>query len=125
MNNDPHPKMSQSRFPDGFRLLNGSREYVTYIEHSSLRVWYDDTPRAFEPHFHSAVEIIMPLRGEVVYTVSEFSYHVQADEVLIIPPNWEHSLTMRQGSARYLFLFEPEAIFSMRDMPLIEELLRM
>ena len=113
---------SHSRFPDGFRILKGEREYVTYIENSSLRVWYADTPWSYEPHFHSAVEIIMPIRGEVVYTVSDFSYRVQADEVLIIPANWEHSLTMGEGSARYLFLFEPDTILAMRDMPLIEDL---
>ncbi len=114
---------SRSRFPDGFRILKGEREYVTYIENSSLRVWYADTPWSFETHYHSAVEIIMPIRGEVEYTVSEFSYRVQADEVLIIPANWEHSLSMGEGSARYLFLFEPDVIFSMRDMPLIDDLL--
>ena len=31
--------MSRSRFPDGFRIMQGQQEYVTYIEHSSLRVW--------------------------------------------------------------------------------------
>ena len=30
--------MSRSRFPDGFRILKGNQEFVTYIEHSSLRV---------------------------------------------------------------------------------------
>lgn len=116
--------MKRSRFPDGFRILKGSQEYVTYIEHSSLRVWYSDVPWQYESHYHSAVEIIIPIRGEVIYTVADFSYRVQADEVLIIPPNWEHSLTMNEGSARYLLLFEPDNIFTMRDMKLVEGLLR-
>ena len=116
--------MTRSRFPDGFRILKGQQEYVTYIEHSSLRVWYSDVPYQYESHYHSAVEIIMPIRGEVLYTVADFSYRVQADEVLIIPPNWEHGLTMQEGSARYLLLFEPDNIFGMRDMKLIEGLLK-
>ncbi len=124
MENSEQAAMSRSRFPDGFRILRGAQEYVTYIDHSSLRVWYSETPWQYEKHFHSAVEIIMPIRGEVIYTVSDFCYHVQADEVLIIPPNWEHSLTMNEGSARYLLLFEPDNIFTMRDMQLIDELLR-
>ncbi|MBQ3669403.1 MAG: helix-turn-helix domain-containing protein [Clostridia bacterium] len=115
---------SRSRFPDGFRILKGKQEYVTYLENSTVRVWYADTPQAYSSHFHSAVEIIMPLRGEVEYTVSEFSYTVQADEVLIIPPGWEHSLTMGENSARYLFLFEPDPIFGMRDMKLVEGILK-
>ena len=51
---------SRSRFPDGFRIMQGKQEYVTYIEHSSLRIWYSETPWHFEAHCHSAVEIIMP-----------------------------------------------------------------
>ena len=123
-NNGAARTMTRSRFPDGFRILKGNQEYVTYIDHSSLRVWYSDTPWEYESHCHSAVEIIVPIRGEVIYTVADFSYRVQADEVLIVPPNWEHSLAMHEGSARYLFLFEPDAIFGMRDMQLIEGLLK-
>ena len=123
-NNGAARTMTRSRFPDGFRILKGNQEYVTYIDHSSLRVWYSDTPWEYESHCHSAVEIIVPIRGEVIYTVADFSYRVQADEVLIVPPNWEHSLAMHEGSARYLFLFEPDAIFGMRDMQLIEGILK-
>ncbi|MBQ3762535.1 MAG: helix-turn-helix transcriptional regulator [Clostridia bacterium] len=115
---------SRSRFPDGFRILKGKQEYITYIENSSVRVWYADTPWEFDSHYHSAVEIIMPIRGEVEYTVSEFSYRVQADELLIIPPGWEHSLRMGENSARYLFLFEPDPIFGLRDMKLVEGILK-
>jgi AraC-like DNA-binding protein len=49
---------------------------------------------------------------------------VQADEVLIVPPGWEHSLSMGENSARYLFLFEPDNIFGNRDMKLIEDILK-
>ena len=76
--------MSRSRFPDGFRILKGKQEFVTYIEHSSVRVWYSDTPQSYDAHSHSAVEIIIPIQGEVEYTVMDFSYRVQAGEVLIV-----------------------------------------
>ncbi|MBO4299392.1 MAG: helix-turn-helix transcriptional regulator [Clostridia bacterium] len=124
---DMKPRMApaaRSRFPDGFRILQGKREYVTYIERSSVRVWYSDEARYYESHFHSAVEIIVPLRGEVRSTLLDGSYHVQAGEVLIVPPNCSHDLDMGENSARDLLLFEPSSIFSMRDMPLIDELLQ-
>ena len=117
--------MSRSRFPDGFRILKGKQEFVTYIEHSSVRVWYSDTPQAYDAHYHSAVEIIMPIQGEVEYTVMDFSYRVQAGEVLIVPPTWQHSLNMNEGSSRFLILFEPDNLFSMRDMQLVEALLKL
>ncbi|MBR6221455.1 MAG: helix-turn-helix domain-containing protein [Clostridia bacterium] len=124
-NNTSAEAMSRSRFPDGFRILKGKQEYVTYIEHSSIRVWYSETPWQYESHCHSAVEIIMPVKGEVIYTVAEDSvYRVQSNEVLIVPPNWVHSLIMHEGSARYLLLFEPDNIFNMRDMQLVEGMLK-
>jgi AraC-like DNA-binding protein/mannose-6-phosphate isomerase-like protein (cupin superfamily) len=116
--------MTRCRFPDGFRILKGKQEYVTYIDHSSIRAWYSQTPWTYDAHCHSAVEIIMPLRGEVIYTVEDKTYSVQSDEVLIVPPNWIHGLTMNEGSARYLLLFEPDNLFSMRDMQLVEEMLK-
>lgn len=116
--------MSRSRFPDGFRIMQGKQEFVTYIEHSSLRIWYSEVPWHYESHCHSAVEIIMPVKGEVIYELDDTTYAVQADEVLIVPPNCVHALTMHAGSARYLLLFEPDSIFSMRDMPLVEEMLQ-
>ena len=116
--------MTRCRFPDGFRILKGKQEYVTYIDHSSLRAWYSQTPWTYDAHCHSAVEIIMPLRGEVIYTVEDKTYSVQSDEVLIVPPNWIHGLTMAEGSARYLLLFEPDNLFGMRDMQLVEEMLK-
>jgi len=117
-------KTARSRFPDGFRILQGRREYVTYVERSSVRIWYSDVPRRYESHFHSAVEVIVPLKGEVTYTLPDGTYHVQAGEVLIIPPNCSHDLAMGENCARHLLLFEPSSIFSMRDMPSIDELLQ-
>ena len=116
--------MSRSRFPDGFRIMRGRQEYVTYIDHASLRIWYADDPWYFDSHHHSAVEIVVPLRGEVTVSMTDCVYHVQADEVLIVPPNTTHDLGMQEGSARYLLLFEPDNIFGMRDMRLIEPMLK-
>ena len=104
---------ARTRFPDGFRIMQGRREYVTYVEHSSVRVWYSDVARYYESHFHSAVEIIVPLKGEVCYNLLDGSYRVQAGEVLIVPPNCSHDLNMGENCSRYLLLFEPTSIFSM------------
>ena len=91
---------SHSRFPEGFRILQGRREYVTYPERSSVRIWYSDTPCHYESHFHSAVEIVMALRGEVVYNLLDGTYRLQAGEVLIVPSNCSHEMSMQEGSAR-------------------------
>ncbi len=105
-----------ARYEDGFRVLQGRREYVTYPDDSSIRIWYSDIPWRYEMHDHSAVEIVLTLEGSVTYTIEETIYQVHKGEVLIVPPDTPHSLAMGEGSSRYLFLFEPDAIMTMRDI---------
>ena len=105
-----------ARYEDGFRVLQGRREYVTYQSDSSIRIWYSDIPWRYEAHNHSAVEILLTLEGTVTYTVEDKLYQVRKGEILIVPPDTLHSLSMGEGSSRYLFLFEPDAIMSMRDI---------
>ncbi len=100
---------------DGFRLLQEKREYVTYPEDSSFRIWYSDVPWRYENHYHSAVEILWTLEGCVTYTVEGKTYEIRKNEVLIVPPGKEHGLVMEEGSSRNLFLFEPDAIVNMLD----------
>ena len=105
-----------ARYEDGFRVLQGRREYVTYLDDSSIRIWYSDIPWRYETHDHSAVEVLLTIEGTVTYTVEDTVYQVRKGEVLIIPPDMPHSLSMEEGSSRYLFLFEPDAIMTMRDI---------
>ncbi len=105
-----------ARYEDGFRVLQGRREYVTYPDDSSVRIWFSDTPWRYEMHDHSAVEILLTLEGVVTYTVEDSVYQVRKGEVLIIPPDVPHALSMGEDSSRYLFLFEPDAVMSMRDI---------
>ena len=105
-----------ARYEDGFRVLQGRREYVTYLDDSSIRIWYSDIPWRYESHDHSAVEVLLTLEGSVTYTVEDKLYHVRKGEVLIVPPDTLHSLSMGEGSSRYLFLFEADPLMAMRDL---------
>ena len=105
-----------ARYEDGFRVLQGRREYVTYLDDSSIRIWYSDVPWRYEIHDHSAIEILLTLEGMVTYTIEDKVYQVRKGEILIMPQDTAHSLTMEEGSSRYLYLFEPDAIMTMRDI---------
>ena len=112
----------EKRYEDGFRVMQGRREYVTYPDDSSVRIWYSDVPWRFDTHDHSAAEICLTLEGVVDYMVQDTVYHVRKGEVLILPPEIPHSLSMGENSSRYLYLFEPDAIFAMRDIkPMMQQ----
>lgn len=112
------------RFPDGFRILKGKQEYVTYQEHSSVRVWASETATHFDYHQHSAIEIILPHQGVSVYRLPERVYCVEPGQVLIIPPDCPHELTESRDTKRYLILFEPNPLMSLRDQPSVKHLFR-
>ena len=109
-------EIREKRYEDGFRVMQGKREYVTYPDDSSLRIWYSDVPWRYENHEHSAVEICLTLEGVVDYMVQDTIYHVRKGEILILSPDIPHSLNMGEGCSRYLFLFEPDMIYAMRDV---------
>ena len=111
----------RSRYDDGFRVLRGKREFVTYPEDASLRVWYSDTPWRYDLHQHSAVEIVLTTEGAVDYQTEDQFFHVEKGEVLILPPDQMHSLSMGEGSSRLLFLFETEPLMEMRDLKRLKD----
>lgn len=110
-------QQKNKRFPDGFRIMQGMHEYVTYTEHSSIRIWESETATHFDMHQHSAVELIMPLEGISLYRTEEKEYKVRAGQILLIPPEVRHELTETPGTRRYLMLFEPTPLMSLRDQP--------
>ncbi len=49
----------------GFRVMKGEREFITYQRDATIRVWHQPNPDSYAPHFHSAIEVCVPLLGGV------------------------------------------------------------
>lgn len=125
MTQTPYEEQQKNkRFPDGFRIMQGAQEYVTYTEHSSIRVWESESAAHFDMHRHSAVELVMPLDGMSVYKTPDAEYEVKAGQILIIPPDCLHELTEVPGTRRYLLLFEPNPLLCMRDQPSFSQIMQ-
>ncbi len=110
-------------FASGFRVTQGDQEFVTYPENTSIRIWHGYSPDAYEQHFHSAVEVIYTLQGEVNVSAAEVEYRVRAGELLIIPAGCPHSLRMEEGSARELFLYEMNGVFTLKEFSALRQLM--
>lgn len=108
-------KKARSLFPDGYRVLQGKQEFVTYPDNSTIRMWLGEQPDAFALHWHTAAEILMVLEGECHSETNENSYLVRQGEILITPPRCPHTLSMGPDSKRCLLLFETDALEQMRD----------
>ena len=110
-------------FASGFRVKQGDHEFVTYPENTSIRIWQSRVPDDYEMHFHSAVEVILPLQGEVVVPMEDDEYHVQAGEVMIIPSGCPHGLHMEEGGERELLLYEPNGAFTLKEFSAVRQMM--
>lgn len=110
-------------FASGFRVTQGEHEFVTYPENTSIRVWRGAQPDEYDRHFHSAVEVIIPLKGEVRVDLEEASYRVQAGEVIIIPAGCVHGLYMGENSERELLLYEMNGAFTLKEFSALRQMM--
>lgn len=109
-------------FASGFRVTQGEHEFVTYPENTSIRVWRGASPDDYDRHFHSAVEVIIPLKGEVRLDLEEGTYHVQAGEIIIIPAGCVHGLHMGPDCERELLLYEMNGVFTLKEFSALRQM---
>lgn len=114
----------REHFPPGFRILNGKHEFISYGEHATIRIWPSNVASFFENHMHSAIEIILVDRGEAIYHLPDETYHVRTGEMLIVPSGMEHTLRESEDTLRYILLFEPEFLYTLRDIQHISDMLQ-
>ena len=122
------PLVSQEdkeQFHTGFRVLKEDQhEFITYPANTSIRVWRSiNEADSYAPHFHSAVEVLIPLEGELFSVIDKTEYCVRTGEVLIIPAGCMHSLRMELGSVRELVLFELNNVFTLKEFGAFRQLL--
>lgn len=72
-----------------------NREKVTkhYMNHSDFELDHHKDIRypAVEPHYHEFFEILYFISGHVDYIVGDKLFHLQNDDLLLIPPNILHN----------------------------------
>lgn len=113
----------RERFASGFRVTLGAHEFITYPANTSIRIWHGNVPDAYEQHYHSAVEVVLPIEGECVYTIDEEEFHVLPGEVMIVPAGCRHALRMGENASRDLLLYEMNGVFSLKEFGAFRQLL--
>lgn len=115
---------NHKRFADGARSAQPKQEFISYIDHSSIRVrTVEKDPNSGE-HWHSAAEIMLLSQGEAEYTLSDKTYHLTDGQILIVPADCPHTLKEKEGTARIQILFEPSYLLHLRDMSVMSPLIK-
>lgn len=106
----------------GTRALQSIQEFVEYHGEDAIRIWYNDLPADYDSHWHTALEIIVPMENWYDATVDDQNFHVLPGEILIIPSGALHSLKAPESGTRFIFLFDVAAIATLHGFSQIESL---
>lgn len=90
--------------PDRFN--DGSRELVRYPGDTPVLCWINQEADDYEMHWHSAVEIIMPISNSYQVTVNDQALMLNEGDILFIPPGEMHSLAVLEEGQRIILLFD-------------------
>ena len=96
------------------RSLSGTLESVEFQPNSSIRLWYNNTMLSYDPHWHTAYEMIVPIEGNYLVTVSGQTFELAPGDIFLIPSGEPHSLKAPSRGGRFIFLFEFEQILAMK-----------
>lgn len=110
-------------FP-GMRIINADKnESVAFCNNSSIRIWCNEQPDDFAPHWHNALEIIMPVENYYDVNIESIKYHLDPEEILIIPPGKLHELLAPPTGKRFIFLFDISHLTGLKGFSGIQSLL--
>lgn len=82
--------------------LTGMRENVTYLQNTHLRIYINNLPEDYPPHWHAPMEIIMPFENSYTAIVNNEVYELQPYEILFIGSGVIHSLSAPESGRRYI-----------------------
>ncbi|MGB8451920.1 MAG: AraC family transcriptional regulator [Anaerocolumna sp.] len=88
------------------REVRGTFEKVGYTENSSVLLYVNETDTNYPIHWHSSVEIIMPLTNSYSVIMNKVDYVLREGDILIIPPGDLHELNSPPSGSRIIILFD-------------------
>lgn len=103
--------------------LEKDHEIVSYCNDSSIRIWYNIYNTNYDAHWHTALEIIVPVENYYDVIIGNTSYHVMPGDVIIIPPGETHSLIAPENGTRFIYMFNISTIAAIKGFSSIQALL--
>ncbi len=98
----------------GYRTLNDTQEDVNYHAKTRARIWLNYQEDNFASHWHTAMEIIVPVENYYDVTAEGQDYHLMPGEILIIPPGDLHEIFAPDTGRRFIYLFDVSLISGLK-----------
>lgn len=98
------------------RILDGIYEKVDYKDNSSILLHINKEIDNYSPHWHTAVEIIMPINNIYTIVIGKTTYLLQEGDILVIPPGELHELIAPKEGRRRILLFDYSLVSSLKGL---------
>ncbi len=109
----------------GFRTVRSdSQELVSFHQNSSVRIWCNTQDEDFAPHWHTALEIIMPVENWYDAIVQDNTVRLTPGDIFLIPSGEMHSLKAPDEGVRFVFLFDITAISKLHGFASIQSVMK-
>lgn len=105
------------------RRVDNSQEIVQYHRNSGVRIWCNEETVDYDTHWHSALEIIMPIENHYDVEINRQPYHINPGEFLFIPPHELHKLMAPETGRRFVLLLDISMLLSLQSGSAIRTLL--
>ncbi len=107
----------------GSRTVSDGHEIVEYPAKSLHRIWLNEQPAGFDAHWHSAMEIILPIENNYTVICSGEKYVLDPNDILIVPPGVIHEIIAPPSGRRFIFLLNISAATKLKGSARIMSIL--
>lgn len=90
--------------------LHGRKENVEHTDNSGFRLYMNTEAENYPPHWHTDLEIIMPLKNTYTAVLENKSYILNPMDILIIPSGEIHELIAPPSGKRFIFQIDHSII---------------
>lgn len=99
--------------------LHGSHENVVHRNEMHMRMYDNQQNEDYPAHWHSEVEIIMPIENTYTVVINNTTYVLNPHDIVFITPGTIHMLKAPSTGRRYLLLMDMSVIKNISGMSYI------
>ena len=101
------------------KTLHGIKETVDFENGSSIMLYNNEEYEDYPNHWHSPLEIIMPLEESYRVSCGETSYNLAVGDVLLVAPGTLHRLNAPKNGRRLILQVDFSVLSQLKEFDLI------
>lgn len=97
-------------------ILNGLHETINYGDSLGMRLFHNVDYEDYPEHWHTGIEVIMPMSSEYAVIVGENRYQLQVGDIAIVNSGVLHSLEAPPTGERIILQFDAALLYTLKEM---------